>query len=300
MPWLAWNIKCWKQLLSRLGTYFDPISPEEPFWKTTSDAPPIPLVASPRHTDDTPWHEKPTSWSKELSWVFSDTQSDFRSVPKSRHLSAFIRQDLITSRTHNVKDTLSRGTERTQKSHLKTWTRSLLISFPFTSLLITLFLFLPHQVHTSFPCPAPFFFRPSPSRLSPGRNTVFVPLNELCKVLHVPSLGRAWTSTHKKSSLGCKPKSETNSPENQQNKTKNHQKKNSLTLPLAFSFGLGLRLGIWTRFSLLTLLSTTLQRFPIISFVPTDMICFSTWNTLHQSCLWNSPQSCVFFAPTPR
>ena len=32
----------------------------------------------------------------------------------------------------------------------------------------------------------PFFFRPSPSRLSPGRNTVFVPLNELCKVLYVP------------------------------------------------------------------------------------------------------------------
>ena len=44
----------------------------------------------------------------------------------------------------------------------------------------------------------PFFFRPSPSRLSPGRNTVFVPLNELCKVLYIPALGsrkRAWTST---------------------------------------------------------------------------------------------------------
>ena len=33
------------------------------------------------------------------------------------------------------------------------------------------------------------FFRPSPSRLSPGRNTVFVPLNELCKVLSSPALG---------------------------------------------------------------------------------------------------------------
>ena len=57
------------------------------------------------------------------------------------------------------------------------------------------------------------FFRPPPSRLSPGRNTVFVPLNELCKVLYVPSLGsqkRAWTSTRSnQSNLECKPKSET-------------------------------------------------------------------------------------------
>ena len=45
--------------------------------------------------------------------------------------------------------------------------------------------------------PSALFFRPSPSRLSPGRNTVFVPLNELCKVLYIPALGsrkRAWTS----------------------------------------------------------------------------------------------------------
>ena len=53
-----------------------------------------------------------------------------------------------------------------------------------------------------------FFFRPSPSRLSPGRNTVFVPLNELCIVQQHPSLGslkRAQTITQsKKSSLGCK------------------------------------------------------------------------------------------------
>ena len=72
------------------------------------------------------------------------------------------------------------------------------------------------------------FFRPSPPRLSPGRNTVFVPLNELCKVLYVPSLGsqkRARTSTRSiQSNLGCKPKSETRSPKNKQDKTKNTQK----------------------------------------------------------------------------
>ena len=52
------------------------------------------------------------------------------------------------------------------------------------------------------------FFHPSPSRLSPGRNTVFVPLNELCRVQQHPALGslkRAWTITQsKKSSLGYK------------------------------------------------------------------------------------------------
>ena len=57
-------------------------------------------------------------------------------------------------------------------------------------------------------CFGSFFFRPSPSRLSPGRNTVFVSLNELCNVLYVPALGsqkRAWTSTQSnKSKLGYK------------------------------------------------------------------------------------------------
>ena len=54
------------------------------------------------------------------------------------------------------------------------------------------------------------FFRPSPSRLSPGRNTVFVPLNELCKVLYVPALG---SSTRKKTSQQPKQK-----PKNTQTK----------------------------------------------------------------------------------
>ena len=78
------------------------------------------------------------------------------------------------------------------------------------------------------PSPSRLFFRPSPSRLSPGRNTVFVPLNELrpspsrlspgrntvfvasnelCRVQQHSALGslnRAWTITQpKKSSLGA-------------------------------------------------------------------------------------------------
>ena len=77
-----------------------------------------------------------------------------------------------------------------------------------------------------------FFFRPSPSRLSPGRNTVFVPLNELCNVLYVPSLGsqkRAWTSTQSNmSKLWCPPGKQT-SPKNNKTKqkttTKNTQNK---------------------------------------------------------------------------
>ena len=91
------------------------------------------------------WHIMTWKTNILIQWTF---MSLFRHTVRLKiwsqimHLRAFIRQDLIPSRTHNVKDTLSRGTERTQKSHLKTWTRSLLLSLPFTSLFITLFLFL--------------------------------------------------------------------------------------------------------------------------------------------------------------
>ena len=73
------------------------------------------------------------------------------------------------------------------------------------------------------------FFRPSPSRLSPGRNTVFVPLYELCRVQQHPSLGslkRAWTITQsKKSSRGCRQKQKQNSNPKQKPKTQNKNTK---------------------------------------------------------------------------
>ena len=71
------------------------------------------------------------------------------------------------------------------------------------------------------------FIRPSPSRLLPGRNTVFVSLNDLCNVLYVPFLGsqkRAWTSAQSSmSKLGCPPESK-KQPTNQPNQ-KTHNKK---------------------------------------------------------------------------
>ena len=73
------------------------------------------------------------------------------------------------------------------------------------------------------------FFRPSPSRLSPGRNTVFVPLYELCRVQQHPSLGslkRAWTITQsKKSSRRCGQKQNQNSNPKQKHKTQNKNTK---------------------------------------------------------------------------
>ena len=67
------------------------------------------------------------------------------------------------------------------------------------------------------------------TRLSPGRSTVFVPLNELCKVLYIPALGsrkRAWTSTQSKCpNRGVQQgKQKTKKPTNQANKQKPNTK----------------------------------------------------------------------------
>ena len=62
---------------------------------------------------------------------------------------------------------------------------------------------------------------------------MFVPLNELCNVLYVPSLGsqkRAWTSTQSNmSKLGCPPRSEKAAQKNKQTKNTNPQTKTPKT-----------------------------------------------------------------------
>ena len=70
-----------------------------------------------------------------------------------------------------------------------------------------------------------FFFRPSPSRLSPGRNTVFVPVNELCiAYVSMPHWGvkkERGPLRSPESNPGCKRKmGKPNKKQNKRTKTK--------------------------------------------------------------------------------
>ena len=94
------------------------------------------------------------------------------------------------------------------------------------------------------------FFRPSPSRLSPGRNTVFVPVNELCIAYQHPSLGsqkRARTITQSRIHPGCErkrgnPKTNKTGKQQPQTKTpKSQPNKRNKKIPVRWTCSAGAR-----------------------------------------------------------
>ena len=85
---------------------------------------------------------------------------------------------------------------------------------------------------TYFPDEALFFrsslfFRPSPSRLSPGRHTVFVPMNELSiAYISIPHWGVKRELRSPESTPGCKRKGKPNQAQNNQTNANSKPTKN--------------------------------------------------------------------------